>query len=33
VRHIEFNPATAETFSEEGPDIGERPEIELVWQN
>jgi hypothetical protein len=33
VRHIEFNPATAETFSEEGPGIGERPEIELVWQN
>jgi SAM-dependent methyltransferase len=33
VRHIEFNPATPETFSEEGPDIGERPALDLVWQN
>jgi len=33
LRHIEFNPATAETFGEEAPDVGERPEIELEWQN
>lgn len=33
VRHIEFNPATPETFGEVGPDVGPRPDIELVWEN
>jgi hypothetical protein len=33
VRHIEFNPVTAETFTEKGPDIGKRPDMELVWHN
>lgn len=33
VRHIEFNPATAETFGETAPAIAPRPEIELEWKN
>lgn len=33
LRHVLFDPATPETFSEDGPDIGERPHIELQWQN
>lgn len=33
LRHIEFNPATRETFSEEGPDVVERPAVDLVWPN
>jgi SAM-dependent methyltransferase len=33
VRHILFDPATPETFSEEGPNGAERPPIELEWQN
>jgi SAM-dependent methyltransferase len=33
IRHVEFNPATAETFAEDAPQIEPRPEIELKWQN
>jgi len=33
LRHVEFNPATAETFAEEAPQIAPRPEIELEWHN
>lgn len=33
LRHIEFNPATLETFGEAAPSTAERPPIELVWDN
>lgn len=33
LRHLEFNPATPETFAEKAPDIGPRPPVDLVWEN